>query len=254
MLFRSKGINSFPDFLWERALLAKGDYLITEGSNQSFLINFDRDISWKRFLKRDKNHSLHSEIVKQIFNALDVNNINSALESIKGNYKETDWRSRFIQTPKLFNYLGTKRYVRKNSSHGFVLFSGERMSGAHAELYSYSFFLDNLEGKEFSPFASIANYHFAAGDDRDERPCAFINNWQYDNNKYSIDILYSYNQNKFKLRFFYRDIGSYNQVLLNLLTNHGFDLVNESPVIYLEENEVLKKINDLGASLKGLIV
>lgn len=253
-IFNDKGINSFPDFLWERALLAKGDYLITEGSNQSFLINFDRDISWKRFLKRDKNHSLHSEIVKQIFNALDVNNINSALESIKGNYKETDWRSRFIQTPKLFNYLGTKRYVRKNSSHGFVLFSGERMSGAHAELYSYSFFLDNLEGKEFSPFASIANYHFAAGDDRDERPCAFINNWQYDNNKYSIDILYSYNQNKFKLRFFYRDIGSYNQVLLNLLTNHGFDLVNESPVIYLEENEVLKKINDLGASLKGLIV
>ena len=36
-LFSDKGINLFPDFVWERALLAKGDYLITEGSNQSFL-------------------------------------------------------------------------------------------------------------------------------------------------------------------------------------------------------------------------
>jgi len=251
-IFNDKGINSIPDFLWERALLAKGDYLITEGSNQSFLINFDRDISWKRFLKRDKNHSLHSEIVKQIFNALDVNNINSSLESIKGNYKETDWRSRFIQTPKLFNYLGTKRYVRKNSSHGFVLFSGERMSGAHAELYSYSFFLDNLEGKEFPPFTAKANYYFAAGDDRDERPCAFIDNWQYDNNKYAIDILYSYNQNKFKLRFFYRDTDYYNEKLIYILKSADFILNKVSYDLFLPENEVLPKIIEICAEFKKI--
>ena len=253
-IFSDKGLNTFPDFIWERAILAKGDYLITEGSNQSFLINFDRDISWKRFLKRDKNHSLHSDIIKQIFNELDANNLTSSLETIKNGYTGADWRNRFIQTPRLFNYLGSKRYVRKNSSHGFVLFSGERMSGAHAELYSYSFFLDNLEGKEFSPFASKANYYFAAGDDRDERPCAFIDNWQFDNNKYAIDILYSYNQNKFKLCFFYRDIGNYSTDLITVLSKHGFSSVNESYVLYLEESEVLKIINDLGASLKGLIV
>ncbi len=253
-IFSDKGINPFPDFVWERALLAKGDYLITEGSNQSFLINFDRDISWKRFLKRDKNHVLHSDIIKQIFNQLDANNLTSSLETIKNSYTGADWRNRFIQTPKLFSYLGGKRYVRQNSAHGFVLFSGERMSGAHAELYSYSFFLDNLEGKEFAPFHSKANYYFAAGDDREERPCAYIDNWQFNNNKYAIDILYSYNQNKFKLRFFYRDIGNYRNDLVAILTNLGFSAVNESYVIYLEESEVLKKINDLGESLKGLIV
>ena len=253
-IFSDKGLNTFPDFVWERALLAKGDYLITEGSNQSFLINFDRDISWKRFLKRDKNHSLHSDIIKQIFNELDVNNLTASLETIKSSYNDSDWRDRFIQTPRLFNYLGAKRYVRKNSNHGFVLFSGERMSGAHAELHSYSFFLDNLEGKEFAPFDSKANYYFAAGDDRDERPCAYIDNWQFENTKYAIDILYSYNQNKFKLRFFYRDIGNYRNDLVAILTNQGFSALNESYVLYLEETEVLKTINDLGASLKGLIV
>tara|TARA_R110002050_G_scaffold300054_1_gene467518 strand:+ start:5693 stop:8161 length:2469 start_codon:yes stop_codon:yes gene_type:complete len=253
-IFSDKGLNTFPDFIWERALLAKGDYLITEGSNQSFLINFDRDISWKRFLKRDKNHTLHSDIIKQIFNELDTSNLASSLETIKNSYAGTDWLNRFIQTPKLYNYLGAKRYVRKNSSHGFVLFSGERMSGAHAELYSYSFFLNNLEGKEFAPFDSKANYYFAAGDDREERPCAYIDNFQLDNNKYAIDILYSYNQNKFKLRFFYRDIGNYSTGIITVLSKHGFSAVNESYVIYLEESEVMKEINDLGTSLKGLIV
>jgi len=253
-IFSDKGINPFSDFVWERALLAKGDYLITEGSNQSFLINFDRDISWKRFLKRDKNHALHSNIINQIFNELDANNLTSSLEAIKNSYTGADWRNRFIQTPKLFSYLGGKRYVRQNSAHGFVLFSGERMSGAHAELYSYSFFLDNLEGKEFAPFDSKANYYFAAGDDREERPCAYIDNWQFENTKYAIDILYSYNQNKFKLRFFYRDIGNYRNDLVAILTNQGFSAINESYVIYLEESEVVKKINDLGVSLKGLIV
>lgn len=244
-IFSDKGINPFSDFVWERALLAKGDYLIAEGSNQSFLINFDRDISWKRFLKRDKNHTIHSNIINQIFNELDANNLTLSLETIKNSYLPTDWRIRFIQTPKLFNYLGAKRYVRKNSSHGFVLFSGERMSGAHAELYSYSFFLDNLEGKEFSPFASKANYYFAAGDDREERPCAYIDNWQFDNTKYALDILYSYNQNKFKLRFFYRDIGNFGADLVSVLENQGFLAVNESYIIYIEESEVLQKINEL---------
>lgn len=252
-LFSDKGINLFPDFVWERALLAKGDYLITEGSNQSFLINFDRDISWKRFLKRDKNHSLHSDIIKQIFNELDVNNLTASLETIKSSYNDSDWRDRFIQTAKLFEYINKgKRYVRQNSAHGFVLFSGERMSGAHAELYSYSFYLDNLEGKKFAPFASKANYYFAAGDDKDERPCAYIDNWQFDSNKYAIDILYSYNQNKFKLRFFYRETGNYTNDLITVLSKHGFSALNESYVLYLEETEVLKTINDLGASLKGL--
>ncbi|MBN2572393.1 MAG: DUF262 domain-containing protein [Ignavibacteriales bacterium] len=251
-IFSDKGINLFPDFVWERALLAKGDYLITEGSNQSFLINFDRDISWKRFLKRDKNHVLHSDIIKQIFNELDANNLNTSLELIKDSYSDTDWRNRFIQTPRLFNYLGGKRYVRQNSEHGFVLFSGERMSGAHAELYSYSFFLDNLEGKEFAPFASKANYYFAAGDDREERPCAYIDNWQFGNNKYAIDILYSYKQNKFKLRFFYRDIGNFKTDLVSFITNQGFSAVNESYIKYMDEQEIIESLNKLCEFLKNM--
>lgn len=253
-IFNDKGINSFPNFIWERALLAKGDYLITEGSNQSFLINFDRDISWKRFLKRDKNHLVHSEIINQIFNEIDINNLHSSLEMIINNYTNSDWRIRLIQTPKLFKYLGAKRYVRKSSSHGFVMFSGERMSGAHTELYSYSFFLDNLEGKEFSPFASKANYNFAAGDEKDDRPCAFIDNWHFDNNKYALDISYSDNQHKFMLRFFYRDIGSFSTDLVSVLTNQGFSSANEAFEIYLEESEILKKLNDIGASLNGLML
>lgn len=251
-IFSDKGLNTFPDFAWERGLLAKGDYLISEGSNQSFLIDFDRDISWKRFLKRDKK-PVHSDIIKQIFNNLDANNLTASLEKIKNSYSGSDWRNRFIQTPRLFNYLGPKRYVRQNSEHGFVLFNGERMSGAHAELYSYSFFLDELEEKEFVPFASKANYYFAAGNDGEERPCAYIDKWKFQSINYAIDILYSYKHIKFKLRFFYRDTGDYSSDLVKILTNQGFSAENKSYVRYLEEQEIVMVLNELCQALIHLL-
>ena len=251
-IFNDNGLASFPDFIWERALLAKGDYLITEGSNRSFLINFDRDISWKRLLKRDKNHSVHSEIIRQLFDELDGNNLISSLETIIAGYSETDWRKRVIQTPKIFNYLGSKRFVRQYSSHGFVLFNGERMSGAHAELYSYSLYLNSLEGQEFAPFSSMAKYNFAAGDDKDDSPCALINDWQYDNNTYAIRISYPNTHNRFELRFFVRDKGSYNSTLSDILVKHGFSPNHESYLMYLEESEVQGAITGLCDSLAGL--
>jgi hypothetical protein len=254
-IFNDDGLNTFSDFIWERALLAKGDFLISEGSNQSFLINNDRDISWKRFLKRDKNHSLHSDIIKQIFNELDANNLASSLETIKNSYAGTDWRNRFIQTPRLFNYLGVKRYVRKNSSHGFVMFSGERMSGAHAELYSYSFFLDNLEGKEFSPFASKANYFFAAGDDPNIAPCIYFDDWKFRDNEYAMEIYYN-SHNKFKLVFFNKkNPYNYFDDLVVVLENHDLK-INEELKSYiidnLEEDMIVTFLNDVCNDLSKL--
>lgn len=251
-IFSDNGLVDFADYLWERALLAEDDYLIQEGSNQSFLINFDRDISWKRLLKRDKNGN-HANIIKEIFNALDATKSVQSLTSVKDNYLTDDWRMKFIKTPKLFDYLGPKRYVRKISNHGFVLFSGERMSGAHAELYSYYYFLENLENKDFAPFEK-ADYYFAGGDDVDERPCAFLDNWQYENTSYAIDIIYSYDQCKYKLRFFYRETGTYSDKLKEILSSLNFGANNDSYVLFLPENEVLPKLNSLCKSFQKLTI
>lgn len=251
-IFDNNGLIEFPEFIWERALLSKIDYLIEEGSNQSFLINRDRDISWKRLLKGDKNQ-LHQKLIKDIFDELDVNNITQSLTLIRETNKVnvTDWRHKFIEIPELFSYRGAKRYVRKESRHGFVLFAGERMSGAHAELFSYSLFLENLKDKFFEPFTEKCDYYFASGDDINEKPCAYINNWQYNNSKYALDIYY-FPEHRFKLRFFYRDQGAYNDVLIDILMKNGFEFIDDSYILAILENDILQFINTLCNSFKNL--
>ncbi|HEY5392171.1 MAG TPA: hypothetical protein VIJ57_08665, partial [Hanamia sp.] len=190
-IFNDEGLGKFPDFIWERALLTKGDYLIQEGSNQSFLINRDRDISWKRLLKRDKKHN-HEAIIKEIFNAIDLNDVKGSLIATINNYEDDGgWKMEFIKNPRLFEYLGPKRYVRQCSNHGFVLFRGERMSGEHAELFTYSFYLNRIQGKSFLPFENTDRYSFKTGDDSNDDPCIKLAGCCINKIYYSIEVYFS---------------------------------------------------------------
>jgi len=249
-IFSDNGLNEFPEFIWERALLSIGDYLIEEGSNQSFLINVDRDISWKRLLKGDKDKN-HREIIKVIFNNIDINDIVQSLISIKDNNQVNDWRKYFIDFPRLFGYLGTKRYIRKASRHGFVLFSKERMSADHRELFSNVFFLKYLENKVFAPFKECF-YYPVGGDDENDRPCAVIDNWEYNNAKYAVNIYYYLEQSKYKFCFFNRDSGNYNDNLKLIIESRGFECVNDSYVLYLDEEKILTEIISLCDAFNSL--
>ena len=51
------GINRNIANVLRRALLCKGDYTLFHSSNSSFLIDNDRDISWKRLLRIQSNAS-----------------------------------------------------------------------------------------------------------------------------------------------------------------------------------------------------
>ena len=258
-IFNNDGLIKFDDYIWERALLATGDYLIEEGSNQSFLVDNDRDISWKRFLKRDKKPEIHSQIIQDIFNKININEIATSLNLIKDSYSVQDWRSEFINNPRLFDYLGRKRYIRQDAyNHGFVLFAGERMSGQHAELYSYSFYLKHLKDKVYPPFNDQAKYYFAAGNEISDRPCAFIDGWHYNENRYEVDILYSSNTinvNKYKLKFYYREVEGYSDDLRNALCNIEYILnTDDNTFVKYVANEglVLKELERLCNSLKEL--
>jgi len=257
-IFDDKGLkvelSGNGDFIWERALLAIGDFLIREGSNKSFLIGKDRDISWKRLLRGDKDDS-HKKIIKKLFDALNERDIKGSLELIKSNYNGGGWRKAFIDTPLLFNYLGTKRYVRPDSPHGFVLFKGERMTGAHVELYSYSFFLQNHDSQSFMPFADCC-YYYANGDDCNDTPCAFLDDWLHEDNNFAIDIRYrAYNQ-QFDIRFFERDDKIIQQNILDVLDENELKIsekyIGESYVLECNESEIENKLIALCNSLKTI--
>jgi len=252
-IFNNNGLIEYPEYIWERALLSKIDYLIEEGSNQSFLINRDRDISWKRLLKGDKN-PLHQKLIKDIFDQVDVNNTTQSLILIRETNKVNiiDWRKKFIDILELFSYKGAKRYVRKDSRHGFVLFSGERMSGAHAELFSYSFFLENLKDKFFEPFSEKCAYYFASGDEPEEKPAVIIGYWEYSGSKFMLVISYSKDKHGFELYFKNKDTGNYNEALKLILNEKGFEIKEEEYVLPIMENEILLTVESLCASLKEL--
>jgi hypothetical protein len=228
MIFNNNGLKEkygkAGNFIWERALLSIGDFLIWEGRNQSFLINFDRDISWKRLLRGDKNNT-HPGIIKAMFDALDCKHIEESLEKLIENFEGEDWRKAFIETSELFNYLGPKRYVRRDSPQGYVLLKGERMSGAHVELFTYHLYLESFRDKQFSTF-KIVRYEEIIGAEDYWPPHIKITNWE--NTPYLIQIRH-YNSG-FLIRFNIPQTG--NSKIINILEENGMKFTGHDTLGY----------------------
>src|SRR5574341_237471 len=84
-VFDNNGLKAFPDYLWARALLAIGDYMLYGRSNSSFLDNGSRETSWKRLLRgegrvKGQNINEKRDIVKAV---LDQFNVNDPIGSLK---------------------------------------------------------------------------------------------------------------------------------------------------------------------------
>lgn len=223
-LFTEKGLNqNFSrdgDYLFERALLSIGDYTISEGSNFSFLIDYDRDISWKRFLKLDKRAE-HKAIIKKLFNDLKPfsTDIQSGLTKILDYQCEEWWRFLIINKPDILNYFerGKKRYFRPGSNHGFVLLKGEKISGSHAELETYNFYLDRKQESDKWEYYSVS------GENHDDYPCAYFD---FNNDKipYGLDVRHINSQ--FNIAIKRRQSGDYSQNLIEFFNSEGFEEVS----------------------------
>jgi hypothetical protein len=142
-VFDRVGLNNFDDFLFERALLATGDYLLKKGSNYSFLIDNERDISWKRLL-RDNNDQ--RKVLKSLFNNINVSTLIQDLEKIITAFSDkNDWRYNFIKEASIINQCGEKKFIRWNSEFDILLLKTSATFGNHKEYYSYSLFLELKE-------------------------------------------------------------------------------------------------------------
>ena len=223
-LFTEKGLNqefsSQEDYLFERALLSIDNYTILEGQSFSFLIDSDRDISWKRFLKLDKK-DVHKTIVKELFNSLlpYSTNIREGLKNLLDHKCTEWWRYLIINTPEILNYFdkGKKRYFRMHSNHGFVLLKGEKISGSHAEIESYNFYLINKQESE------KWNYYSVSGENNEDYPCAYFD-FIFDNSPYGLDVRFINSQ--FNIAIKRRQFEDYSPNLIAFFENEGFEKVS----------------------------
>lgn len=239
-LFKETGINregSFSEWILERALLSKSDYLLSEGGYKCFGRNTGRDVSWKRFFLRDRNNEETNTALTEIFD-LDFDNpklsFQKYIETNNQNYSSQNWRRAFIENKELFNYLGNQKYIRKIENHGWVIIkdSYKTYIGAHYELFSLDFYLKYLINKtnEFSPFNKI-DYYPAPKNNLDDIPCAFLN-WETKDFIYALDVRYL--NKKFNLRFFTRNV-ELSQAVINVLLKLHFIQVGDDYIIEIEE-------------------
>lgn len=255
-VFNNKGLVEFKTYRWRRALLSKGNFLLTKGRNHSFLINSDRDIGWRRLLL-DGGSSLipfdkgyRRDYVKEIFDDpdFDILNVEGSLKVIINKSKVNDWRKNFIKTSKLINYLGPKNYIRFYSEDHIYLLSKERMNGMYSEYYSHSFYLRYIEKKNFSPF-NLQFYYFVSGEE--EVPRAVLKNWTYKNTKYEIGVFYAKKKQAYEIMVF-NEGNDIDKDVVEILEYNGLKLIDNSYSITSNKKEVVKLLKSLCQSFKAL--
>ncbi len=252
-VFNDDGLKKFPSHLWYRALFSKGDYLLYKGSNWSFLINDERDISWKRLLRDDNDGK--RDFVRQLFDDSNflIDNIEKSLEKIIENNTITDWRKHFINTPEILEFLGYNKCIRWISEDEIYLLRKMRLSGEHAEYFSYALFIKYLEGRPPLPFINT-NYYSTSGNE--EIPCAFIDEWMLDADCYAIDVRYLYEIAQFEIRFFNRD-GEIKKSLIPILHKHDMSTSgkydDDSYIINIQkEGDVIVFIQNISKELNNI--
>lgn len=251
LVFNEKGLVEFKAYRWRRALLSKGDFLLKEGRNHSFLINSDRDIGWRRLLLDggDINNAGKRDFVKELFDDedFDVLNVESSLKVIIDKSKVDDWRKNFINISALIDYLGPKNYIRYNAENSIYLLSKERMSGKYKEYYSYSFYLKHLIGNTYAPFTYFY-YNEVSGEDYP--PCIFFGGWHYDNCRIEMAVFASYRKDEFEI-FVYQGDFKGNEIS-KILESNNFSLSANDYSIVLSEKKAKKMLETLCESFNSL--
>lgn len=134
-------------YLWKRALLTLGNYLVSTGRNYSFLTDppSNRD-SWKRFLRGGRNGK--REHLKVLWDRIDVNaEIEPQLNQMITSASSLEpWRAAIVKHPEIIAYCGQQEIRWENNSDEIYLLHKTQMNGAHAELYSYVLFLELDKG------------------------------------------------------------------------------------------------------------
>lgn len=182
-MFSGQGLIDIGEFLWQRALLSVGNYLLPMGrQNESFLVDAATEPhSWKRLLRGYSPNERHArELLQQLWAKLDNGRpIAEQLNALIGDATGLEpWRAAFVRSPQAIGYCG-KRAIRKISESEIYLLTKSQMNGSHAELFTFCLQervlrRPDVQGK-LKPL-NVAEYQSAIG--TDVRPGALLV-WPY---------------------------------------------------------------------------
>ncbi len=148
-IFSDDGLKDFDGFLWERALLSEGDYLVESGPNHCLLRSDRRDTSWKRLLRGDPKkpeEENRRNVVLRVMDRLnDDTDAAASLQSIidMAQVDET-WRRFLVEHPEAIGYCDN-RLIRWKDDGQIYLLKRSQLNGMHADLFSYCLFVGEFQ-------------------------------------------------------------------------------------------------------------
>jgi hypothetical protein len=198
------------DYLWERAVLTKGDYLTSATANRFNLLstrlnknNIERDHSWRRLLRlplrKDDVWSRRQSFVKDVFDDpnFTAGELRGSLESIcsnaLGSLADNDWRVLLVKMPGLFQISSQGFVVRNNNE--FVILHESQRNHYHSEAYSKYLELEiRARPVDVKPFQSM---HYNSARSADDYTYIELSGFKRDDGQYSMEIFYEENRYTF---------------------------------------------------------
>ncbi|MDI9258183.1 DUF262 domain-containing protein [Flavobacterium sedimenticola] len=204
--------KSSRTFLFQRALLTEGYYLIDISNSKTFC-NFETGLrakmdNWRKVFNDEKK----SIVLKSMLDKLHYESLESDLNALIANYTENDWKGLFIKNKLILPHCCNFQ-IKKNGDKIYLSRSNAGNWKRKAELYTYDLFTTKLFGKSIYPFTRSDYYETI------DEPCAFIDNWYYGDNSFAIDIFFN---KGFVLSFFDRKENKIPAIIVDTLEQSQF--------------------------------
>ncbi len=226
------------DFVFERAVLTKGNYLTSVSHPRYNLLstsqvknNIKRDHSWKRLLRKSNDQAWKDKrnFVKQVFDdaRLNKSDITESLESICKD-STNDWRDYFINCHSLISYC-EQGFIRFKKEHNILLYRASTGTGYHVEMYTYYLWKKYVESnkKFYLPFQTI---YYEPVKGMDKKACIIFNGFTHNRINYKINIFYDNDDefpNPYEIKFFKskgdKSLEKYGDNIKTILNKCGYE-------------------------------
>jgi len=229
------------DFLFQRALLTKGNYLVDAGQNKTFCV-FDEALrtkfdNWRKVF----NDEAKTLLLKELLDDINKNDIQNKLVNVINNNTANDWRKLIIEQPDNIVYC-QYREIRTYSDDKIYLLSKRQMNGRHKEIFSWDLFQRKFNQIDFLPFTDKSWYWQSTSRDK---PCIILSSFYYKENRFAIEIAYE-NKDNFNLKFTDWNSNELPETIEEILSELDFVGTN----ISLPEENIEDKINEICNKLK----
>ena len=131
-----KELMDNDEYLLQRALLAKGDYLVEIGRNYTFCSSETalrtKNDNWRKVFNDTEKRGILKDLLDD----------GKDLQIIINEFNDpSDWRYGFIKYPEILKYC-QQYQIRMTSEYAILLLTKEQLNGRHAEYYTYYLYLE----------------------------------------------------------------------------------------------------------------